>query len=227
MYKFCPHCGKAFIEVAEPRSVPVVSQKKDFLTWEKVLELSNNDEASKFFEVGDEVYETLKSGEEIVLVVVGKDMYREGDVIFGLKDCLKDEYTMNETSTNAGGWKASSMRRYLREQVLPLLPDDLRACIKPRCIDGEYDDLWLFSEMEIFGEHEWTEHDPDCGKQMPYFMRPGNRVKGLGKDGSANFWWERSPSASYSTGFCIVNSNGGAYTHGASLSRGVAFGFCI
>ena len=110
MYKFCPHCGKAFIDMAEPRSVPVISQKKGFFTWEKAKELSNNNAASKFFEVGDEVYETLKSGEEIVLVVVGKDMYREGDVIFGLKDCLKDEYAMNETSTNAGGWMASSMR---------------------------------------------------------------------------------------------------------------------
>lgn len=227
MYKFCPHCGKAFIEMAEPRSVPVVSQKKDFLTWEKVLELSNNDEASKFFEVGDEVYETLKSGEEIVLVVVGKDMYQEGDVIFGLKDCLKDEYAMNESATNAGGWKASCMRRYLREQILPLLPYDLRACIKPRCIDSEYDDLWLFSEMEVFGKHDWAEHDPDCGMQMPYFMRPGNRVKGLGKDGSASGWWERSPITSNSANFCIVTSGGDAYVSNASISWGVAFGFCI
>lgn len=227
MYKFCPHCGKAFIDMAEPRSVPVISQKKGFFTWEKAKELSNNNAASKFFEVGDEVYETLKSGEEIVLVVVGKDMYREGDVIFGLKDCLKDEYAMNETSTNAGGWMASSMRRYLREQILPLLPDDLRACIKPRCIDGEYDDLWLFSEMEVFGEHDWTEHDPDCGKQMPYFMRPGNRVKGLGKDGSANVWWERSPYASNTTYFCYVYSDGNATSFYASYSCGVAFGFCI
>lgn len=227
MYKFCPHCGKAFVEMTEPRSVPIVSQKKGFLTWEKVLELSNNGEASKFFEVGDEIYETLKSGEEIVLVVTGKDMYREGDVIFGLKDCLKDEYVMNETATNAGGWKASGMRRYLREKVLPLLPDDLRACIKPRCIDGEYDDLWLFSEMEIFGEQDWTEHDPDCGKQMPYFMRPGNRVKGLGKDGTAYSWWERSPYASNSTYFCCVSSNGSASYVNASYSRGVAFGFCV
>ena len=227
MYKFCPHCGKAFIEMAEPRSVPVVSQKKGFLTWEKVLELSEHDEASKFFEVGDEVHETLKSGEEIVLVVVGKDMYREGDVIFGLKDCLKDEYAMNETATNAGGWKASGMRRYLREKILPLLPDDLRACIKPRCIDGEYDDLWLFSEMEIFGERDWTERDPDCGKQMPYFMRPGNRVKGLGKDGSANGWWERSPRSTTSANFCVVSDNGTAYINYASNSYGVAFGFCV
>ena len=160
-------------------------------------------------------------------MVVGKDMYREGDVIFGLKDCLKDEYAMNEISTNAGGWKASIMRRYLRERVLPLLPDDLRACIKPRCIDGEYDDLWLFSVMEIFGEHEWVEHDPGCGKQMPFFMRPGNRVKVLGKDGFASCWWARSPTTSNSTSFYAVGSGGGARYFNASRSNGAAFGFCI
>lgn len=154
-------------------------------------------------------------------------MYRPGDVIFGLKDCLKETYVMNDENTNAGGWKASQLRRVLNTEILDLLPDDLRACIKPRVIDGTTDTLWLFSEREIFGDNEWTEEDADSGLQMPYFKRKGNRVKGLGKDGPAGWWWERSPFSGYSNAFCVVSNGGNAYFNGAISSNGVAFGFCV
>ena len=107
------------------------------------------------------------------------------------------------------------------------MPDDLRAIIKPRAIQGGFDLLWLFSEMEIFGEEDWTEKDADRGAQMPYFKRRGNRIKGLGKDGPAFSWWERSPYASGSSNFCSVNSGGNAANDAASASNGVAFGFCV
>lgn len=82
--------------------------------------------------------------------------------------------------------------------------------------------------MEIFGDEDWVEKDADRGMQMPYFKRKGNRVKGLGKDGPAYFWWERSPIASASSSFCGVGSSGGAgSSSSASGSYGVAFGFCV
>ena len=81
--------------------------------------------------------------------------------------------------------------------------------------------------MEIFGDEDWVEKDADRGVQMPYFKRKGNRVKGLGKDGPANGWWERSPYATYSYSFCYVYSSGGAGSSGANYSSGVAFGFCV
>lgn len=62
---------------------------------------------------------------------------------------------------------------------------------------------------------------------MPYFKRKGNRVKGLGKDGDANWWWERSPYSGNSNYFCSVANSGSASINGASSSRGVAFGFCV
>ena len=142
--------------------------------------------------------------------------------MFMLKDCLHDTYPMNDDYTNAGGWKASNT------EILALLPDDMRAAIKPRVIDGESDLLWLASEMEVFGPHDWTENDPDRGEQMAYYKRRGNRIKALGDEGeAANAWWERSPIAINTSLFCYVLSNGDAYYNSASLSRGVAFGFCV
>ena len=227
MYKFCPHCGKPFVEVSEPRPLDLVTRAHSSTTWAQVGEWSDRHEASKHFEIGDEISDTLKNGEEVVFVVVGKDVYQPGDVIFSLKDCLKDTHDMNTEWTNAGGWTASGMRQYLNTEVVELLPDDLRAIIKPRALQGGFDSLWLFSEMEIFGDEDWTEKDADRGVQMPYFKRKGSRVKGLGKDGPAYAWWERSPCASTSDYFCIVNSDGNAVYNSANYSYGVAFGFCV
>ena len=148
--------------------------------------------------------------------------------MFMLKDCLRDTYPMNDDYTNAGGWKASKLRKVLNTEILALLPDDMRAAIKPRVIDGESDLLWLASEMEVFGPHDWTENDPDRGEQMAYYKRRGNRIKALGDEGeAANYWWERSPCASSTAYFCIVYSNGSASGSSASGSFGVAFGFCV
>lgn len=168
--------------------------------------------------VGDEIAETLKDGREVVFVVMD-------DGVIGLKNLLGYHY-MNEDWTNKGGWLACDMRRWLNSEVLALLPDELLAAIKPRKFGEEEDKLWLFSEMEIFGEHEWTENDPDRGFQFEYFKNPANRVK-LDEDGDAHSWWERSPYASYSSGFCSVDSDGSAGTSGASRSGGVCFGFYI
>ena len=183
MYKFCPHCGKAFIEVEVNRPLDLAACAHSTITWAQVGEWSDHHEASQYLKVGDEISDTLKTGEEVVFVVVGMDVYQPGDVIFGLKDCLKTPYRMNATWTNEGGWAASAMRRYLNEEIFEQLPDDLRAIIKPRAIQDGFDSLWLFSEMEVFGDEDWTEKDVDRGVQMPYFKRRGNRVKGLGKDG--------------------------------------------
>lgn len=227
MYKFCPHCGKPFVEPREPRPLDLVTRAHSSITWAQVGEWSNWHEASKHFEIGDEISDTLKTGEEVVFVVVGKDMYQPGDVIFGLKDCLKDTHCMNTEWTNEGGWTASDMRKYLSTEVFEQLPDDLQAIIKPRMIQDSFDRIWLFSEMEIFGDEDWTEKDADCGAQMPYFKRKSNRVKGLGKDGPASGWWERSPRASTSGYFCFVGSGGYASYNVANYSSGVAFGFCV
>lgn len=166
--------------------------------------------------VGDEIAETLKDGREVVFVVMDNG-------VTGLRDLL-GYHRMNNEWTNKGGWAASEMRRYLNEEVIELLPDELRAIIKPRSIQGNEDMLWLFSEMEIFGEHDWTENDPDRGEQLEYFKNPANRVK-VDEDGDANWWWERSPRASDSDSFCYVSSNGIAYYYYASSSAGVCFGF--
>ncbi len=169
--------------------------------------------------VGDEISEVLKNGEKVVFVVMD-------DGVIGLKDCLAKEHYMNKVPTNKGGWLKCGMRRYLNEEIFTLLPDNLQRIIKPRTFGAEQDNLWLFSEAEIFGEQSWTEKENDRGTQFEYFKNPSNRIK-CNKDGRATCWWERSPLTTHSTSFCYVSSDGYAYTNDASSSYGVCFGFYI
>ena len=90
-------------------------------------------------------------------------------------------------------------------------------------IETVSDKLFLLSEVEIFGSTSYSAAGE--GTQYDYYKAGNSKVKN--KNGSAAYWWERSPSASNSTAFCLVYSNGGAGDSGASTARGVAFGFCF
>lgn len=170
--------------------------------------------------VGDEISEVLKNGEEVTFVVMD-------DGVIGLKNCLAERHQMNDFATNEGGWLSCEMRRHLNVDVFALLPDDLQKIIKPRVFSsGESDNLWLFSEVEVFGEQDWTEEEEDRGTQFEYFKNPANRVK-LDADGDPTWWWERSPNTASSTYFCNVGSDGNAHTSSANSSCGVCFGFYI
>lgn len=168
--------------------------------------------------VGDEITETLKDDRKVVFVVMD-------DGVIGLKDLLLDCQHMNEDMLNTGGWLASDMRRYLNEEVIELLPDDLLAAIKPRKFGDEEDRLWLFSEVEVFGERIWGTGD-EGDKQLEYFKSPVNCIK-FDEDGDEIGWWERSSSRFSRNIFCCVNSSGNAVDDNANEYYGVCFGFYI
>lgn len=169
--------------------------------------------------VGDEITETLKDGREVVFVVMD-----EG--VIGLKNLL-GQYYMNRDCTNEGGWLACDMRRWLNSEVLALLPDELLAVIKPRKFGDEEDKLWLFSEVEVFGEQYRGEKEPDREKQLEYFKDRRNRVK-FDATGDTVWWWLRSPRASNSYYFCRVYSLGRDISYSnANFLWGVCFGFYI
>lgn len=183
------------------------------ITTKETRSFSWSDFDRSALKVGDEIAETLKDGREVTFVVMD-------DGVMGLKDCL-GYHRMNDTWTNKGGWLKTEMRRYLNEEVIDLLPDDLRSIIKPRAFGSESDMLWLFSEPEIFGEHIWGAGD-EGDKQLRYFAKPGNRVK-LDEDceplvGAFATWQQLHY-------FCSVYSNGNAVSSYASYSWGVCFGF--
>lgn len=188
--------------------------------------------------LGSIITDKLKNGEEIKFEIAHLGAYGAAAAVV-CYDCLPDEEQMNEEWTNAGGWNATKMRRYLREKILPLLPDELREVIVPRVIlqnikgeivspsDGP-DDIWLLSATEVFGD-EVSSNATACDHEDVHFdlyKTEKSRVKECGGRGTWPYSL-RSPLASNSADFCIVGYYGGAYYDIATYSIGVAFGFLI
>ena len=202
------------------------------IEWNTIKKAQADGKLQELFQPGDELDITLKTGEELTAQVADTKEHMR----FVLKDCMKDEHGMNKKMTNEGGWRDSGMRLWLNETVFHMLPDELQEIIVPRRIaqtmDGETleseDKLWLPSFTEMFGKEnakDWAPADTN-ETQMELFTTERSRVKEA--PGKGTWWyWLRSPSGSYSTLFCRVDSNGYAGYDGASTAGGVAFGFCL
>lgn len=183
---------------------------------------------SMILEPFDEFQIPLKNG-QLATAVFGK-YTKDGHRRFVFKDCI-GEHVMNDEPTNEGGYFKSEMRRYVLEELFPLLPDQLAEAIEPRTmcetVNGETqtyaDALWLPSITDVFGESEAWEPEPDS-EQLDIFKRERDRVKELGDKGTW-FWWLRSPFASSSTLFRNVYTRGYVNYFSAYFSFGVAPGF--
>lgn len=135
----------------------------------------------------------------------------------------------NEGTGSIGGWESSEMRTYLKETIKPLIPETVRNAIKEvtktqtayntsgsSFTQTSTEDVWLADYSEIFFS---------TGKYHSMFPDSASRIKKKGGSTSANYWWLRS--ASYTYTFNSVGSNGDHYGNGAGNSNGVCPGFCI
>lgn len=210
------------------------------ITWERLKDLATSGRATEVLTPFDEIDLILEGGEAATVVVgtflPAAQAGAPHGVRFMFKDCLDEPARMNDDWTNAGGYQASKGRRHVLEDIYPRLPADLRAVIRPRkiteVINGEtlvYEDsLWLPSETDLFGRGEASlQHGAVDGPDdflLPIFETERDRVKQRRGYGTTPYWC-RSVYFSYSYIFCLVYTDGSAYSSTASYSYGVATGF--
>ena len=155
-------------------------------------------------------------------------------ITFQLVDCLGTTYQMESSNTNANGWEGCAMRKNVMPTLLGQLDEDLQKVIKAvnkkvsvgnntSTIETVSDKLFLLSEIEIFGSTSYSFAGE--GSQYAYYAAGNSKIKNV--NGSAYFWWERSPYSGDTSHFCFVLSSGGANYNTASYSGGVSFGFCV
>ena len=116
--------------------IKVITKEAKWTSWAELKALSEAGKLGEVLKSGDNIPVTLKNGEEVSFDV-GKD--ESGKIYFVMHDCLKERKPMNDNWTNKGGWEKSDMRRYLNEEVINLLPDELRKIIKPTKIVQVWD----------------------------------------------------------------------------------------
>ena len=220
-------------------SLPSAGTPLNDFTWAQIDYISENGLMSDYFNIGDTKNVTIGSATYVVEIVgFSHDDRADGSgkvgLTFGLKDCLNTAYQMNSSNTNSGGWGGCALRATLRGDIWNQLPSDLRDVIKEvtkktsaggasGIINSISDTLFLFAEKEIFGSKQYSVDGE--GTQYARFTASNTRIKKL--NGSAMYWWLRSPNSSDTYYFCAVNTSGAADYHSANSSRGVCFGFCI
>lgn len=66
------------------------------------------------FQVGDIIKFKLTDGEKVQAMAVQQE---NDGMLFCLVDCLADEYSMNDTNTNEGGYEDSDLRKKLNTEI--------------------------------------------------------------------------------------------------------------
>lgn len=194
--------------------------------------------AQQFFKVGDSKTVNI-GGTNYEVQIIGfnhDDKVSGGKAAysFQLVDCLNQTQQMNTSNTNTGGWNGSAMRGRMStyKSQLPAALRNVIKTVKKKSGTGggsssgtqqTNDDLFLLSEIEIFGTTTYSVAGE--GTQYEWYKAGNSRIKKV--NGSADYWWERSPRSGYTDYFCGVYSSGSASIGIADDSRGVSFGFCV
>ena len=194
--------------------------------------------AQQFFKVGDSKTVNI-GGTNYEVQIIGfnhDDKVSGGKAAysFQLVDCLNQTQQMNTSNTNTGGWNGSAMRGRMStyKSQLPAALRNVIKTVKKKSGTGggsssgtqqTNDDLFLLSEIEIFGTTTYSVAGE--GTQYEWYKAGNSRIKKV--NGSADYWWERSPYSGNTDIFCSVDSSGGANYGAADHSRGVSFGFCV
>ena len=194
--------------------------------------------AQQFFKVGDSKTVNI-GGTNYEVQIIGfnhDDKVSGGKAAysFQLVDCLNQIQQMNTSNTNTGGWNGSAMRGRMStyKSQLPVALRNVIKTVKKKSGTGggsssgtqqTNDDLFLLSEIEIFGTTTYSVAGE--GTQYEWYKAGNSRIKKV--NGSADYWWERSPYSGNTDYFCRVVSSGNADCNGAFSSYGVSFGFCV
>ena len=167
--------------------------------------------------------------------------------IVGQKDSLATAGYMNSSNTNSGSWNGSARRTWCNSVYKNALPSTLLPIFKQfktitaQTYNGStnqesVDYFALPAAKEVFGGSATSAGDATSHSnltefnalfQFDYYKTASNRVKKLGKTGSADSWWERSPYSTDSTYFCDVGGGGSADYSSASNTFGLAPFGCI
>ena len=208
-------------------------------TWETIIAACQRGAVPETWAVGNNKTMMI-NGMSYHVDIIGKnhDTYAAGGtapLTFQLHDCYASTKAMNSSNTNSGGWKNSAMRTTHLPAILALMPTEVQNGIREvskkasvggasSTIETVSDKLFLLSEVEIFGSTYYSAASE--GTQYDYYKAGNSKVKKW--RGSADFWFERSPTSRYNPNrFCQVDSGGQPSMLPASYANGVAFGFCF
>ena len=173
-------------------------------------------DADKYgYEVEDVIAFKLVDGEKIQAMAVKQE---NDGMLFCLVDCLADEYSMNDTNTNEGGYEGSDLRKKLNTEIIARFPADIKAMMVPF---DTGDLLRLPTEKEIFGENYYGEYERPYVQQWKPMKQRRNRIAFQGKNGGWEWYWLQNKCRDSAAFFAAVDHLGYANYDSSSGSRGI------
>lgn len=162
------------------------------------------------------------------------------DFIVGLKNSLLEKGYMNSRDTNTNGWSGCARRAWCNNVFRLAIPASIRGIFKQfKWKQGQgggttsglletTDYFGLAPAKAIFEDTNYAQSDEALlYERWDWYKTSTNRIKKLGDNGSAYYWWECSPRSGYSNYFCSVYSDGSASLDSASHANGLAPFGCI
>lgn len=171
------------------------------------------------YEVEDVIAFKLTDGEKVQAMAVQQE---NDGMLFCLMDCLADEYSMNDTNTNEGGYEGSDLRKKLNTEIIARFPADIKAVMVP-FENGDY--LRLPTEKEIFGENYYGEYESPYVQQWKPMRQRRNRIAFQGNNGGWEWYWLQNKCRDSAASFPSVINYGIANCNAASNSFGVRLVF--
>lgn len=206
---------------------PTINSAFNSLTVETILA---DGYGYKKYNVGDTV--TLKyNGADTTFRVVHKNYKTANKIVLMSENILENKQWH---SSSANNYSSSSIRTYLNSTVLGRFSSAIQNTIvttSVACHDKSTaitckDKIWLPSCTEV-GLSTNTSISPVEGSCFSYFSTDATnrRIKKL--NGTANYWWLRTPNSYYSNFAWYVNTDGSDGTSGVTASYGVVLAFEI
>lgn len=214
------------------------------MTWAQIAAYAESGEAERMFEIGDTKDFTLTTGEKCKAVIldfnhdtITSNTGKTAGITFGMQNSLANEYKMNNTESNSGGYDGSIMFNTIVTEFYDKLPADMKPHIKKvrkkaslgnRILEIEEFDVFAFLFAEIEVTNTTTHSSEGEGTLYPYFATVENRIKTMGEEGDKGCWWFRSPSIKYNGSFCMIANDGlSIVSYAANVAWGLSAGFCM
>lgn len=208
------------------------------MTWDEVIAATKNGKY-KNFEIGAMKELDLGSEGIVHMQIVGIDADELADgsgkapLTLISKELLETRHNMNSTASTTGGWEASGMRTYLRENVKPLIPTAVASemkevtkhskSINPANANATTtDDIWIPSVREVNGGDGYETSGP---VYSGVFIDNNSRQKNTTGESDNRIWWLRS--AHNTTFFRRVSTKGVVGNYSADADYSIALGFCL
>lgn len=154
------------------------------------------------FNVGDIIEFTMSNGECVQAMAMKK---LNVGALFCFVNCLTEEYSMNDSDTNDGGYLSSKLRTIINSEVISDFPDEIKRYLV-KFSNGDY--LRIPTEKEVFGKNKYGMADADDIEQWEPMKNRNNRISFYGGRDCCGWYWCQNKKAGCSDCFCSVNTSG-------------------